>query len=216
MSVPLLFWDVDTQVDFMRAEGRLYVPGAESLAANLAALTEAARRHRLPVVASADDHEPGDAELSDRPDFRDTYPPHCLRGTAGAERIPETRRPEAVPIGHRPLSDGEIAARLAGDPPVVLLQKKRFDVFTNPNAERVVRALDPQRIVLYGVALDVCDRYAVEGLLARGYGNLELVEDAARPIHPEEVPALLADWRRRGVRMTTTARVLAELDAAGG
>jgi nicotinamidase/pyrazinamidase len=208
MSVPLLFWDVDTQVDFMRADGKLYVPGAESITGNLKALTEAARRHRVPVVASADDHEPGDPELSEHPDFRDTYPPHCLRGTPGAERIPETRRPEAVAIGHQPLSAAEIARRVAGDPPVVLIHKKRFDVFTNPNCEKVVRALDPRRIVVYGVALDVCDRYAVEGLLARGYGNLELVTDAARAIHAEDAEALLADWRRRGVRLTTTDRVL--------
>jgi len=213
MSVPLLFWDVDTQVDFMRADGKLYVPDSESIIGNLAALTEAARRHRLPLVASADDHEPGDPELSDDPDFRDTYPPHCLRGTPGVERIPETRHPEAVEIGHRPLSQEEIARRIAGERPVVLIHKKRFDVFTNPNAEKLVRALDPERIVVYGVALDVCDRYAIEGLLGRGYGNVELVTDAAKPIHEEDGARLLADWQKRGVRLVTTRQVLEELDS---
>jgi nicotinamidase/pyrazinamidase len=214
MGIPLLFWDVDTQVDFMRADGKLYVPGAESIAANLAALTDAARRHRVPVLSSADDHEPGDPELSSTPDFRETYPPHCLRGTPGVERIPETRRPEAVAIGHLPLSEAEIGRRLAAQSsPVVLIHKKRFDVFSNPNTEKVVRALDPRRIVVYGVALDVCDRYAVEGLMARGYRNLELVTDAAKPIHAEEGEALLADWQRRGVRLTTTREVIEDLSA---
>jgi len=42
-------------------------------------------------VASADDHELTDPEISDEPDFEYTYPPHCLRGTPGAERVPETK-----------------------------------------------------------------------------------------------------------------------------
>lgn len=207
---PLLFWDVDTQVDFMKPDGRLYVPEAESLVPNLAALTIAARRHGIPVLASADDHEPGDPELSGQPDFRDTFPPHCLRGTPGVERIPETAWPEARPIGHEPLSAAEIHAAVAGEAPVLLVHKKRFDVFTNPNTEALVAALAPERIVLYGVALDVCDRYAVEGLLARGYRGLELVVDAVKPIHAADAPALLESWTSRGVKMVTTEEVLRE------
>ena len=34
-SEPLVFFDVDTQVDFMRPTGRLYVPGAEQIVPNL-------------------------------------------------------------------------------------------------------------------------------------------------------------------------------------
>lgn len=209
--IPLLFWDVDTQVDFMRAKGKLYVPGAESLIPNLKALTQAAKKHRIPVVASADDHEPGDAELSDAPDFRTTFPPHCLRGTPGVRRIPETRRTGAVEIGHQALAMSTLRRKLRGEAPVILIHKKRFDVFTNPNTEAIVRTLAPARIVVYGVALDVCDRDAVEGLLARGFSNLELVTDAVKPIHPQDGKALLADWKGRGVRLVSTARVLASL-----
>jgi hypothetical protein len=35
-----VFWDVDTQVDFMSPEGKLYVPGAETIAPNLGRLTD--------------------------------------------------------------------------------------------------------------------------------------------------------------------------------
>ncbi len=210
---PLLFWDVDTQVDFMLPEGKLHVPGAETLLPQLAALTQAAHDNGIPVLASADDHELGDAEISGPPDFRTTFPPHCLRGTPGVERVPATQHPEAVEIGHRELSAVELAQRLAGGPTSFLVQKKRFDVFSNPNTEPLVAALAPKRIVLYGVALDVCDRYAIEGLLARGYAGLELVRDAVKPIRAEEAPDLLADWQRRGVTLTTTAAVLASLGA---
>ena len=36
----VLFWDVDTQYDFMRADGKLYVPDAERLIPNLKRLTD--------------------------------------------------------------------------------------------------------------------------------------------------------------------------------
>ncbi len=213
---PLLFWDVDTQIDFMKADGKLYVPDAESVIPNLARLTRAALEHRIPVVSSADDHEPGDPELSDTPDFRETYPPHCLRGTPGVRRIPETVREGAVEVGHEPLSDDEIARLAASKPPVILIHKKRFDVFSNPNTERLVRALDPRRIVVYGVALDVCNRYAIDGLLTRGFAGIELVTDATKPIHAEDAAALLAGWEARGVKLTTTEMVVPRLQPSSG
>ncbi len=46
----------------------------------MAHLVEAARADGIVHVASADDHELTDAEISAEPDFGRTYPPHCLRG----------------------------------------------------------------------------------------------------------------------------------------
>ena len=80
----MILWDVDTQVDFMLPEGKLYVPGAEETIPAMERLVAAARAAGVVHVASADDHELTDPELSDAPDFLDTYPPHCLRGTSGA------------------------------------------------------------------------------------------------------------------------------------
>ena len=212
--VPLLFWDVDTQVDFMHPAGKLFVPEADTLRPNLARLTIAARRHEVPVVSSADDHLLTDAEISDQPDFSVTYPPHCMSGTPGAERIPETRLTQPVDLGHEPVPEAELAKRLAAKAPQVLLKKHTVDVFTNPNTEAVLRYLDPQRIVVYGVALDICNRYAIEGLWQRGFHNLALVTDATKPINAEYGQQLLADWRARGIELLTTDEVLAQLPAA--
>ena len=64
--------------------------------------------------------------------------------------------------------------------------------------------------MLYGVALDVCDKYAVEGLLRHRPGiPITLVSDATRAIHPESASALLEAWRRQGVRVATSDEVLA-------
>src|SRR5437899_5190182 len=88
--MPVIFWDVDTQVDFMHQDGKLYVPDAESIIPNLKRLTDYAHAHGVRIVASADDHVPGHRELSATPDFRETFPLHCMRGTPGQKKIPET------------------------------------------------------------------------------------------------------------------------------
>jgi len=206
----ILFWDVDTQVDFMHPNGALYVPRADEILPELARLTAAARDYGVPVVATADDHEAGDAEISDHPDLATTYPPHCMHGTRGQQKIDATRL-AATTIGHRPLSDAEIRHRVATSGGAFLVLKKRFDAFTNPNAERLLAALAPRRVVVYGVALDVCNRAAVEGLWRRGYRDLAVVTDATRALDAERGRALLADWRRRGIDLVTTDAVLAEV-----
>ena len=203
-----VFWDVDTQVDFMRPDGKLYVGGAEAIVANLASLTEFAHGNGIRIIGSSDNHDPSDAELSETPDFADTFPAHCLRGTPGQSRIPETTlrdvlvvEPEdAVPDVLRCIVDH------AGD---ILFHKHYFDVFTNPNVSPVVDTLGIDAVVLYGVALDVCNRYAVEGLLAR-HPDVEVtvVADAVRAINEAGRDALLADWQCRGVKLAATTDVV--------
>jgi nicotinamidase-related amidase len=87
----------------------------------------------------------------------------------------------------------------------MLFNKHWFDVFTNPHVEPVLDILDPTDIVLYGVALDVCDRYAIEGLLQRRpTGRLFAVTDAMKPIDTGVAEHLLKEWGEAGVRLVRT------------
>ena len=199
-----ILWDVDTQVDFVRADGRLAVPGAEEALPAMARLVAAARRAGVPHVASADDHELTDAEISDTPDYATTYPPHCLRGTRGAEKVPETAQADPVPLALSEVPDRFIAGR------EFLLLKKSFDVFSNPHAERLLALLDPEEVVVFGVATDVCDDAAIRGLLARGR-RVAFVEEASRGLDEARTAACLADWRAAGVRFASVEEVVAAL-----
>lgn len=205
----MILWDVDTQVDFMLPGGKLYVPGAEETIPALRLLVETARAAGVVHVASADDHELTDAELSDRPDFNTTYPPHCLRGTRGAAKIPETEQADPLPLSLAP-QPPELVPGLVRGRREILLLKKSFDVFTNPNAEPLLAALDPDEIAVFGVATDVCDDAAIRGLVQRGR-RVSFVEDAARGLSDERVAACKAAWRELGVRFTTAAGVVARL-----
>ena len=204
-----VLWDVDTQVDFMEPGGKLYVPGAAEIAPALERLVDAARSARLVHVASADDHELTDPEISDVPDLQNTYPPHCLRGTRGAEKILETKQRDPLPLSLVPYPPGLLSRLIQGRREILLL-KKNFDVFTNPNTDALLAALDPDEIVVCGVATDVCDDAAIRGFLQRGR-RVAFVEDAARGLDEARVAACTAAWREAGVEFTTAEEVIASL-----
>ena len=194
-----VFVDVDTQYDFMSPDGRLYVGGAEKIVENLRRLSEFARLRKIPVIAAADAHTPDDPEF-------ERFPPHCVHGTPGAERIPETARPEAAVIPPKGAEDAVAQFQRAG---AVVLQKRDFPVFANPSADAIIDSVGDAEFVVYGVATDYCVRADVLGLLDRGK-RVTVVVDAIQPIYAQAGEAALAEFRRRGAKLATTAEVCAE------
>ena len=207
-----IFWDVDTQHDFIMPDGRLYIKGAETILPMLSALTGFAREKGVPLLGSVDYHTVKDTEISDSPDFRETFPPHCLVGTAGQEKVEATRPKDPLFIDSLPEDKEALKQKVrqhldrGGE---VLFRKQRFDVFSNPNVDTVLDAVRPHRVLVYGVALDVCDRYAIDGLIERRRFRVALVEDAARPIHADEGQRLLERWAAAGVSILKTEQVIA-------
>ena len=131
------------------------------------------------------------------PTSSDTYPPHCLRGTRGALKIPETEQEDPVPLTLELLPERYLDGR------EFLILTKTFDVFTNPNTDVLLDRLDPDEVVVFGVATDVCDDAAIRGLLARGR-KVTFVEDAARGLDEERAAICTAFWRENGVEFTTS------------
>ena len=195
-----ILWDVDTQVDFVESGGKLAVPDAEVAIPAMRMLVAWAQAEGITHVASADDHELTDPEISETPDFTSTYPPHCLRGTRGATKIAETAQADPVPLGLTEVPERWFRGR------EFLLLKKHFDVFTNPHAERLLALLDPEEVVVFGVATDVCDDAAIRGLLERGR-NVTFVTDASRGLDEARTAACTASWRAAGVRFSSAAEL---------
>src|SRR5947208_10637141 len=83
-------------------EAKLYIQGAETILPHLVALTGCARGKGLPLLGSVDYHAANDSEISDRPDFRETFPPHCLAGTPGQAKVDATRPANPLFIDSRP------------------------------------------------------------------------------------------------------------------
>ena len=195
----MIFWDVDTQVDFIDRNGRLYVPGAETIVPNLKSLTRWAQQHHILVVASMCAHQ------KDDPEFQQ-YPAHCLIGTPGQKKIPETLLTRQFVIPNRPV---DITVRLL-DYEQVIVEKQQLDVFTNPNIEKLLTALGGERaIVLYGVVTELCVARAARGLLDRGY-ELTLVRDAVFHLDDSQANATFQEVGRRGGRIAGTQELMRE------
>ena len=201
-----LLWDVDTQIDFVHAAGKLPVPDAEAAVPAMAHLVRWAGERGVTHLATADDHELTDPELSDEPDYETTFPPHCLRGTPGCARIPETAQRDPLPLSLTPYPPG-LVPELVRDHRELLILKKTYSAFSNPNLEPLLAALDPDEVLVFGVATDVCNHAAIMGLLARGR-RVAFVEDASRGLDERRVAAAFEQWRAGGVRFTRSDEVV--------
>ena len=201
----MIFFDVDTQHDFMDADGALAVPDAEAIKPNLERLLRAAGNHHVTTISSRCAHEPGDPEFQ-------IFPPHCLDGTRGAERV-FAELPE--------LPRREIAVDAAAELPTKLtdgghyiVKKKVFDLFSNAwlAGLRQSGAFKDETCVVFGVATDYCVRACGLGLAEAG-ARVLLVEDAIRGVAANTTTQTMEEMRIANVELTTTDAVLTALQS---
>jgi nicotinamidase/pyrazinamidase len=201
----VLFWDVDTQKDFMLPDGKLYIKDAEQINDNLEKLTRFASSRGITVVNTADYHTKDSKEISDTPDFKTTFPKHCMAGEEGQDLIDQTYPKHFVDnyyiIGY---SDKEINEDKFKRSRNIIILKDAFDVFVgNLYTNKVLEMLSPDLVVVYGVSGDYCVDYAVRGLLARQY-NVVAVYDAIRSIG--KTP--FEEWVKLGAMVMSTDTTL--------
>lgn len=204
MNEPLAFFDVDTQVDFMLPSGSLYVKDAEEIIPNLRKLIAYAQERRIPVLSSADAHPPDDPSFAQ-------WPPHCVVGTPGQFRIPETLFPSCMVIVNRPgrfQAPGEWVGQF-------IIEKQEYDATTNVNFDAILKSLGRRRFVVFGVATEYCVRGTALGLRRRGL-PVDLVTDAIKEIEPEDGRKGLEEMVATGVRLVKTAEVCASAHLGAG
>lgn len=212
-TVARIGWIVDVQNDFMlppQQGGRLYVrnpadpadPGAQTIIPAIVAAVQWMRANCAVLVFTGDWHSDHDAEISLHPDYRSTYPPHCMGLSANAhermgaavisEIAPE--HPLVLPRDADSLLAEATAKSAVAQHRPIFLQKCQFDAFTGnsgtaPLLDELQRLLGSLEIVVIGVARDVCVAKAVDGMQERGYAvtvipeatwglGLEAAEDA--------------------------------------
>lgn len=200
-----VFWEVDVQRDFMLPGGNLYVPRAEKLLPNIRRLTDAARQGKVFLVSHGCFHTPDDPEFQ-------MFPPHCVKGTVGAELVPEALAEEVVRVPN------EAGAKLPDDLSryqQILLEKQTLNIFESRHADELVQRLGKHpEFVVFGVVTEYCVNYAARGLLERGR-RVAVIEDAIETLKKEDGDSMIADLQRLGARLTTTDQALAALTHQG-
>jgi nicotinamidase/pyrazinamidase len=199
----LVFWEVDTQADFILPGGKLYVPGAERLLPNIRRLTDAARQGRVLLVSHGCYHSQDDPEFT-------TFPPHCIKGSAGSAVVPEALTGKVVTVANEP------AAALPDDfteYQQIHLEKQTLDIFQSQHAGELVKRLgNDTEFVVFGVVTEYCVRFAAKGLLERGR-RVSVVEDAIETLKTEDGQRTVAELKALGAKFITTEQALALLDS---
>ena len=161
-----------------------------------------AKKQHLPVVATADAYAPSDAKMQD-------WPEHCLRGTDGQKKVPETAmpRPVVVPYDRRvdvpPLRPGV----------QVILEKGHHDAFSNPAARELVEKGGMDHWIVFGLATDFGVRLAALGLLKLGQ-KVTVVTDAVHAVSEEGARQAAIELQAAGADFKTAAAVLKAFEPA--
>ena len=181
----------------MLPSGSMYVPGAERLIPRLRKLFDCARRQNIFILSSQDAHTPKDAEF-------EQFPPHCVKGTEGQQKLEETVLFHAKILENKPADYNfhELVQRY----PQVIVEKQTLDVFQNPVTDRVLRAL-PKHAFVFGVATEYCVRLAALGLRQRGV-KTAILSDAIRPVESDAGAKAIEEMRRAGVEFLETQALL--------
>ncbi|WP_309131423.1 isochorismatase family protein [Brevibacterium sp.] len=148
---------VDVQNDFTEG-GALAVSGGDDVAAEITRFLAGAAESYDAVIASRDWHDADNdngGHFSDAPDFIDTWPPHCVAGTAGAEYDPLL---DTAAVTHHVRKGQGVPAYSA------------FEGMTD-TGQRLGEVLDDLGIAevdVVGIATDHCVRASVLDALATG------------------------------------------------
>ncbi len=201
VSRDFILWEVDVQKDFMLPGGKLYVPGAEKILPNIRKLTDAARRDEVFLVSHGCFHAADDPEFSQ-------FPPHCVKGTAGAEFVPEALADKVARV------ENSVSAKLPEDLSKyqqILLEKQTLDIFQTLHADELVKRLgDKAEFVVFGVVTEYCVSFAIQGLLQRKR-RVAVVRDAIETLASDVGAKSLEGFRNAGARVVTTDEALAAL-----
>ncbi len=203
VSRTVVFWEVDTQADFMLPGGKLYVSGAEKIIPNLRRLVDAAGAGRVLLISDTCVHSPDDQE------FRD-WPPHCLRGTPGAQIIPEAQAGRFYSIPNRAGAALNLDLTKFQQ---VNLEKQTLNVFDNPNADVVLERLQnliskDAEFAVFGVVTEYCVRLAAKGLIERGR-RVAVITDAIAALDRDTGNRTVDELTSLGAARITTDEALA-------
>jgi nicotinamidase/pyrazinamidase len=188
---------VDAQRDFIAADGALSVPGADALVGPLNAwLAELRPEDTDGILLTFDTHEP---ERYARSPEAEQFPPHCVKGQPGWESMVDIGSIDpAIPLYRLEKSvfamweEADLALEDARDPGAAPLPRDRFFA--------AMKARGVADVTVVGVAADYCVRWAIDGLVERGF-RVEVPAALTRGI-ARQIEAVVADeWPAGAVRI---------------
>ena len=179
---------VDVQNDFCEGGSLAVAGGAEVAAALSELLADPDRRKAYAhVVATLDYHIDPGHHFSDDPDYRDSWPPHCVVGTAGVEFHPAFDPAEVEAV----FTKGRYTAAYSGFEGT----DEDGTTLTDWLRQRGVDSID-----IAGIATDYCVRATAADAVAAGFSTRVLLGLTAG-VSPTTTAEAVAAMRAAGVEM---------------
>ncbi len=175
---------VDVQNDFCPG-GALAVPGGDEVIPVLNRWIRAAEEAGIPVYASRDWHPENHVSFTGR---GGPWPPHCVRGTRGAEFHPGLEIP-----------GGLFVINKATDP-----DRDAYSAFDGTGLAARLHRSGVRRLFVGGLATDYCVKATVLDALREGF-TVHVITDGIRAVEVKE-----GDGRRALDEMSEAGAVLAE------
>jgi nicotinamidase/pyrazinamidase len=207
----LIFWDVDTQFDFMKPEGSLYVPGAETIIDKVNDVRRFAIQNGYSIIADMDWHNPENEEISESPDFKKTFPPHCMAGSPGSERLGYLGDVPIEYIGTKKMPSDKLKKLVEKEQFHVVIRKESLNVFDNPNTDSLIKSIKPKSVAVFGVALDFCIKLVLEGLAKHHGIKRILLRDVVKGLDPKTDDDIINNLQQTGVEVTEFAEFKRQL-----
>ncbi|MEX5718832.1 isochorismatase family protein [Geodermatophilus maliterrae] len=179
---------VDVQNDFCEG-GSLAVAGGAAVAAAISAHVRDAAGEYAHVVATRDHHVDPGGHFAEQPDFLETWPAHCVVGTAGAELHPALDREPLEAV----FDKGEYAAAYSG-----FEGRAEGTPLADWLRERGVDAVD-----VAGIATDHCVRATALDAVGEGFATRVLLHLTAG-VSEASTDAALDQLRTAGVQLEGT------------
>ncbi|MFW0790035.1 isochorismatase family protein [Gordonia sp. CPCC 205333] len=178
---------VDVQNDFCEG-GSLPVAGGAAVAASITELA-----HDYPIVVATRDYhiDPG-AHFSTTPDFVDTWPPHCVIGTDGADFHPAFDASVAAAV----FSKGAYTAAYSGFEGTLSDTQEP----ATANLGEWLRDNDIDSVDVVGIATDHCVRATALDAVSAGLRVRVLLENTAA-VAAATTESALAQLRDAGVEL---------------
>lgn len=190
-----VFFDIDTQYDFLLPAGALSVPGAARILPAITRLNRWAARNEIFVVSTIDAHTESDPEFQ-------VWPGHCVAGTLGQRKHESTLLERRVTI-----PSYRTSFEIAGVQQVIC-EKQTLNCFDNANLSALLNELSADRYVVYGVVTEYCVALAANGLLKSGK-PVAIVTDAVETLKREDGDAALREFTKEGGRLTRVSDIVA-------
>ncbi len=186
--------DVDTQQDYLLADGKVCVEDHRRILSNIRRLVAWARLKNIRMISTARVNPPGQAGL----DF-------CVAGTPGMRKVPYTIRHRHVRFEADGCTDlpRDILRRFDQ----IIVNKRCDDPFDEPRADRILSELRVTEFVVFGVPTETAVKKTVLGLLARRR-NVTVLTDATGWRDRETAQIALRQMEAKGATLTTTRTAL--------